>query len=67
MLSAEIESRRHAQSVEEQWLDTEVILFCKIFGLKACKCAYISHVADTRLLWIVAGFDLTRMEESRGS
>ena len=61
-----IVSRSYTRSVEEQRLDTQVIIFCKIFGLITCEAAYISHEADTRLLWVVAGIDLARMK-SRGS
>ena len=48
--------------MEEQRLDTQVTLICKIFGLITCESAYISQKADARLLWIAAGIDLARME-----
>ena len=57
--------RSYTRSVEEQRLDTQIILFRKIFGLITCRWWDIGHIADTHLLWIVAGIDLARME-SRG-
>ena len=60
-----IVSRSCTRSVGEQRLDTKVFLFCKIFGLITCEGAHISQKADTRLLWIVAGIDLARIESRR--